>query len=52
MKLRYHGTIDDNYEDPAKVTKRYLKDALDAVLAGKDPGLKDTQPVGCTIKWK
>ncbi len=52
MKLRYHGTIDDNYEDATKVTKRYLKDALDAVLAGKDPGLKDTQPLGCTIKWK
>ncbi|MCX8103235.1 MAG: thioredoxin family protein [Candidatus Bipolaricaulota bacterium] len=52
MKLRYHGTIDDHYEDPSKVTKRYFKDALDAVLAGKDPGLKDTQPVGCTIKWK
>ncbi len=52
LKLRYHGTIDDNYEDPNKVTKRYLKDALDAVLAGKEPALKDTPPVGCTIKWK
>jgi peroxiredoxin len=51
-KLRYHGTIDDNPQDPAKVTKRYLKDALDAVLAGREPDLKETQPVGCTIKWK
>jgi len=52
LKLRYHGAIDDNYEDPNKVTKRYFKDALDALLAGKEPALKDTPPVGCTIKWK
>lgn len=52
MRLRYHGAIDDNVEDPNKVGKRYLKDALDALLAGKEPTLKDTPPVGCTIKWK
>lgn len=52
LKLRYHGTIDDNWEDPAKVTKRYLKDALEALLAGREPEVQETQPVGCTIKWK
>lgn len=52
LKLRYHGTIDDNWEFPHKVIKRYFKDALDALLAGKEPPIKDTAPVGCTIKWK
>jgi peroxiredoxin len=52
LKLRYHGAIDDNWEDPARVTKQYLKDALEALLAGREPEVKETQPVGCTIKWK
>lgn len=50
--LRYHGTIDDNYEDPAAVTLTYLRNALDAVLAGTSPEPAQTVPVGCTIKWK
>lgn len=52
LKLRYHGTIDDNWEDAAKATKHYLKDALEALLQGADPQVKETAPVGCTIKWK
>ncbi len=50
--LRYHGVIDDNYDDPAAVKAKYLRDALDAVLSGKAPATAETMPVGCTIKWK
>jgi peroxiredoxin len=50
--LRYHGAIDDNYDDPAAVKTRYLRDALDAVLSGTKPTTPETKPVGCTIKWK
>lgn len=50
-KLRYHGAIDDN-TDPSAVTETYLRDALDAVLAGTDVSVSATPPVGCTIKWK
>ena len=50
--LQYHGTIDDNYEDASAVKAHYLRDALDAVLAGRTPPITDTRPVGCTIKWK
>lgn len=50
--LRYHGAIDDNYEDPGAVKHRYLAAALDAVLAGKAAPVAETPPVGCTIKWK
>ena len=50
--LRYHGAIDDNYDEPVAVKDRYLRGALDAVAAGKTPAVTETKPVGCTIKWK
>ena len=51
-ELQYHGAVDDNGEDPAAVQSAYLREALDAVLAGKSPVTKETPPKGCTIKWK
>lgn len=50
--LRYHGAPDDNYEDPAAVRHHYLRDAIDALLAGTTPGTPETKVVGCTIKWR
>lgn len=50
--LRYRGAIDDNYESPQAVEHHYLRDALDAVLAGVAVDVAATQEVGCTIKWK
>ncbi len=50
-QIRYHGAIDDD-QDETQVTAHYLHDALDAVLAGAEPPVNDTPPVGCTIKWK
>ncbi len=50
--LQYHGAVDDNGEDPAAVQSAYLREALDAVLAGKSPVTQQTPPKGCTIKWK
>jgi peroxiredoxin len=50
-RLRYHGAIDDNRDDRA-VTRHYLRDALDAVLDGREPAVTETQPVGCTVKWR
>ncbi len=49
-KLVYHGAIDDNRDENA-VSQNYLRDALDAVLAGGEPAPADTAPVGCTVKW-
>ncbi len=49
--LRYHGAIDDNYDDPAAVRSHHLRQALDAVLAGQAPERAQTPPVGCTMKW-
>jgi peroxiredoxin len=49
-KLRYAGAIDDS-ERIQKVTKHYLRDAIDALLAGKEPPVARTKVVGCSIKW-
>ena len=50
-RLVYHGAIDDN-RDETGVATQYLRDALDAVLAGEAPAVADTPPVGCTVKWR
>jgi thioredoxin-like negative regulator of GroEL len=50
--LRYHGAPDDNFEDPAAVTHHHLRDAIEALLAGREPAAATTAPRGCTIKWR
>ena len=50
--LRYHGAPDDNVDDPKAVVHRYLRDAIEAVLAGTTPTPSETPPKGCTIKWR
>jgi peroxiredoxin len=49
-KLRYAGAIDDS-ERPQHVKVRYLRDALDALLADREPPVKQTKVVGCSVKW-
>lgn len=49
--LRYRGAPDADYEDPSQ-DARYLRDALDAILDGRDPEPAQTPPVGCSIKWR
>ena len=51
-KLAYHGAVDDNMREPEKVTKSYLKDALDAVVAGKAPAVPESKGIGCSIKLR
>jgi peroxiredoxin len=50
-RLLYHGAIDDN-RDEDDVTTHYLRDAIEAALAGEPPPIADTPPVGCTVKWR
>ncbi len=49
-KLRYHGRIDENYEDPSKVASPDLKNALDDLLANKTVAKAETKAFGCSIK--
>ena len=49
--LRYRGAPDSDYADPSQ-GGAWLRDALDAVLDDRDPEPAETEPVGCSIKWK
>jgi peroxiredoxin len=48
-KLVYHGPI-DNSRNPEKITSDYLRDAVEAVLAGKAVRKSEAKAFGCTIK--
>jgi peroxiredoxin len=50
-RLRYRGAPDSDYDDPGQ-RAAWLRDALDAVLTGREPSPAETKPVGCSIKWK
>jgi peroxiredoxin len=49
-KLRYHGRIDENYENASRVTSPDLKNALDAMLGGHAIAKAETKAFGCSIK--
>ena len=49
-RLRYRGAPDADYGDPSQEAA-WLRGALDAVLAGRDPEPAETDPVGCSVKW-
>jgi peroxiredoxin len=50
-RLRYTGRMDDSPRTPGKETTHELRDAVDAVLAGKKPPIELTNPLGCNVKW-
>jgi peroxiredoxin len=50
-RLRYHGAPDADYDD-ASHAAAYIRDALDAVLEGRDPERSQTPAVGCGVKWR
>jgi peroxiredoxin len=49
--LRYHGRIDDS-TDPRNIKSPDLRNALDALLAGSPIFVVETEPHGCTVKWR
>ena len=50
-KIRYTGAMDDSQRED-KVTKTYLRDAVDAVLKGESVAVEETRPVGCGVSYK
>lgn len=50
-KIAYMGAFDDSM-NPAKVEKHYVKDAVDALLAGNEPEIKESLQFGCGIQYK
>ena len=50
-KIRYTGAM-DNSQNESKVTKQYLRDAVDALLKGETPAVEETRPAGCGVQYK
>jgi thiol-disulfide isomerase/thioredoxin len=48
--IRYTGAMDDN-QNESKVSKNYLRDAVDAVLKGESVEVSETRAVGCGIRY-
>jgi peroxiredoxin len=49
--LKYHGAIDDS-RDQRSVRTQYLRDALGGLLRGKEPPVPQSEPVGCSVKYR
>jgi thiol-disulfide isomerase/thioredoxin len=50
-RLRYRGAPDADHRDQS-LNAGWMREALDAVLAGDQPRRPETEPVGCSVKWK
>ena len=51
-KLAYHGRVNDNWQEPEKVTSHDLRDALEALLRKQRPNQEQHPSMGCSIKWR
>jgi len=52
FRVEYIGAIDDNLKNAEKAEKKYVAEAVDALLLGKKPETTSTKAIGCTIKAK
>jgi len=50
--IRYTGSMDDSANDASRVTKNYLRPAVDALLKGETVEISETKAVGCGISYK
>lgn len=48
--VEYIGAIDDNHSDEEAVKVKYVENAVDALLGGKEIEVKSTKAIGCSIK--
>jgi len=51
-KVEYIGAIDDDTENEKKEKVKYVENALDEIMNGKEVKVKETKAIGCSIKWK
>jgi hypothetical protein len=49
--LAYRGAPDADHQDPSQGAA-WLRAAIDAALAGRRADPLETEPVGCSVKWK
>lgn len=50
--VKYIGAIDDNTDNASAAKEKYVENAVNALLAGKEVAVTTTKAIGCTIKWK
>lgn len=50
--LVYRGRMDDSPKDPSQVSSTDLKNAIDAMLSGSAIEVRETESIGCSVKWK
>ena len=48
--VKYIGAIDDNVRNAAEVKDRFLANAVNELLAGKEVSVKETKAIGCSVK--
>lgn len=52
FKVAYIGAIDNSPRNASSASKKYVENAVDALLAGKPVVSTKTKAIGCGIKWK
>jgi peroxiredoxin len=52
LEVEYVGAIDNNRDDPTMADKKYVEDAVNALLKGEPVPVAQTKAIGCGIKWK
>lgn len=48
-KVVYVGAIDNNFKDKALANEKYVENAVDLLLAGREVEIKTTKTVGCNV---
>jgi hypothetical protein len=48
--VKYIGAIDDNVRNGAEVKDRFLANAVNELLEGKEVSVKETKAIGCSVK--
>lgn len=48
--VKYIGAIDDNVRNGAKVKERFLANAVNELLQGKEVSVPETKAIGCGVK--
>ena len=49
--LQYRGRLDDSWQDPNKLKKTELLDALKQIVKGSPVDAQQHSSMGCSIKW-
>lgn len=52
FRVAYIGAIDNNARDEKAVSKRYVEEAVDAIIADKAVPQEKTKAIGCGIKYR